>query len=235
MSRTKIIEKVQALLAKTVENGCTQEEMLAAVARARAMMDAYEITEDDLRLSKEEEAVLRAVASGPEDPHDIKAALTTPVAEFCDCEGWRAPNGFVFCGLRSDADFASWLLDALAGHVLAELANRLMGCLYVGGRRWRVINGFVEGCTGRIAERLVELRRSSARAATDNSRALVVIKNNAVAAKMEKDGIKLQEGSARRERHYDDRALADGRRAGDRANFGRPVDGAAGVLRLTGR
>ena len=33
-----------ALLSKTVENGCTESEALAALDKARAMMDAHEVT-----------------------------------------------------------------------------------------------------------------------------------------------------------------------------------------------
>jgi len=53
-NREALLNKVRALLAKTITNGCTQPEALTALAKARAMMDAYEITEEDLRLAKEE-------------------------------------------------------------------------------------------------------------------------------------------------------------------------------------
>ena len=45
MNREKIIEKIKALLNKTVDNGCSEEEMGAALDKARALMDAHEITE----------------------------------------------------------------------------------------------------------------------------------------------------------------------------------------------
>ena len=54
MNREKVIEKIKALLNKTVDNGCSEEEMGAALDKARAWMDAHEITEDELRLTKEE-------------------------------------------------------------------------------------------------------------------------------------------------------------------------------------
>ena len=49
--REGIIDKIKALLAKTTENGCTEEEELAALAKARAWIDAHEITDDELKLN----------------------------------------------------------------------------------------------------------------------------------------------------------------------------------------
>ena len=39
-SREKMIDKIKALLSKTTGNGCTQEEELTALDKARALMDA---------------------------------------------------------------------------------------------------------------------------------------------------------------------------------------------------
>ena len=45
----KIKEQIKSLLSKTVANGCTEAEMLSALAKAQAMMDAYQITDADIR------------------------------------------------------------------------------------------------------------------------------------------------------------------------------------------
>jgi hypothetical protein len=41
--RKSIIEKIKALLAKTTANGCTEAEMFAALDKASAIMDTYDI------------------------------------------------------------------------------------------------------------------------------------------------------------------------------------------------
>ena len=43
--RNSIIDKIKALLAKTTVNGATEAEMLSALDKASAMMDAYDITD----------------------------------------------------------------------------------------------------------------------------------------------------------------------------------------------
>jgi hypothetical protein len=232
--RNKIIEKIKALLNKTVDNGCSEEEMSAALDKARAFMDAHEITEDELRLTKEEKAVLRSEPDDSLDPHNIKWHLMGAVAEFCNCEVWqkrrRNTKQVEFCGLQSDAHMASWLLDTLQRFVQAELTRHLMDTLPPKGEKRRVIRGFVEGCCDRISHRLQSLRDQSVAAATSNGRELVLVKNAAVDAKMKACGIRITGcclGGQTNEAGYQ-----AGHAAGDRAAFGRPVSGHNATLRL---
>ena len=72
--RNSIIEKIKALLAKTTANGCTEAEMLSALDKAAAMMDAYDITDDELQIAKDEAAILHA------EPPDLKGPAQDQVA-----------------------------------------------------------------------------------------------------------------------------------------------------------
>ncbi len=232
--REKLLDKVKALLSKTVENGCTEEEALAALAKARAWIDAFEITDSELSLTKEEKAVFRREPPGTRDPHSIKRWLASAVAQFTDCKAWRdRDTALVFCGLRPDAQFASWLLDHLAAFVLRELAQFLIEADAGLSNRRRAINSFVIGCTGRISKRLRELCATSA-PVTSNAKALVVVKGQAVAAKMAEAGIHLGKSRSSR-RSVDAGSFAAGQAAGERASFGRPVSGNQGALRIGGR
>jgi hypothetical protein len=233
-NRDDLIEKVRALLSKTVDNGCTEAEALAALDKAHALMDAYEVTEADLQLTKEETAILRSESPDSLDPHNIKFRLMGSVADFCSCEAWRTrkPEGkaVTFCGLPSDARLATWLLDTLAAFVQAELARHLMDTLPPRGERRRVITGFVKGCCDRISDRLEALCAQSAAAATSNGRELVLVKNAAVDTKMKEHGIKVRGCCLGGQ--INDSGYQAGRSAGDRASFGRPVMGAGAALRI---
>jgi len=228
--REKLLAKIRALLAKKIEQGCTEEEALAALAKARAMMDAYEVTEAELELARTEAAILRSEPPGSRDPHKIKTWLAGAIARFCDCRAWRGADGLVFCGLRPDTQFATWLLDHLAGFVQRELACHLLTCIAQRGERRRVINGFVMGCTGRISQRLDDLVAQSAKVATGNSTALVVAKDALIKSKMDALGIQLS--TSRPRRQYDPRAFEAGMDAGERASFGRPISGAGAAPKL---
>jgi Protein of unknown function (DUF2786) len=228
-SRERMLDKIRALLSKTTENGCTEEEELAALAKARALMDAYEVTEEDLQLAKDEGVIFRKEPPKTRDPHGIKSALSGAIAKFTDCRAWRdGKAGLVFCGLPADVRFATWLLDYLTAFVQAELAKHLMKCVAVGIPRRKVINGFVGGCTSRISGRLDELSQPAE--ATANSRALVVTKQALIDAKMDESGICLR--TSRSYRQGDDSSFAAGSAAGDKASFGRPVSGRAATLRI---
>ncbi len=233
--REGLLGKIRALLAKTTENGCTESETMAALDRARAMMDAYAVTESELALTKEEKAILRREPPGTKDPNRIKWFLVGPVSRFCNCEGWRrrrdSGGGIVFCGLPSDAQFASWLLDSLANFVQAEVVNFLIDAEPSNEDRRAAIRGFVLGVTDRIGQRLDELCEQSATVATSNAKALVVVKNAAVQAKLDELGIKFRTDSSCCG-GGELSSYGAGQAAGDRASFGRPMSGRNATLQL---
>lgn len=233
MKRTTIIEKIRALLSKTTERGCTEAEMLAALDKARAMMDAYDVNDADLQLAKDEAAVLHA-ESDPRDAHGIKWRLSYELGRFCNVEAYReSPEaGLKFIGMPSDVAFAVWLLDALADHVFTELHGHLIGSCAPPGERRVIIRSFVDSACDRISERLRELTTRSERARTGKGRELVVIKDAAIKTFMEEQDIRLSTISGRASSNINEAARAAGCAAGDRASFGRPVNGSAGALRI---
>jgi Protein of unknown function (DUF2786) len=235
IERESILNKIRALLAKTMDAGCTEEEALSALGKAQAMKNAYAVTEAELNLTKEEKAILRSEPPGTKDPHRIKWQLLYAVGKFCNCEGWRkrrARGGsIVFCGLPADAQFATWLLDTLTAFVQAELFKFLVEAEPSNEDRKEAIRGFVLGCTEKITDRLLELCRQSEAVACSNSKALVVVKDAAIKAKLDELGIHLSCSSSSCG-SFDSSSYSAGKAAGNRASFGRPVSGRNAALRL---
>jgi Protein of unknown function (DUF2786) len=232
-NREGLFDKIRASLSKTTENGCTEAEHLAALAKARALMDAYEVTEADLQLAKEEGVIMRKDSG--KDPHGIKFNLSRSVGDFWDCKAWRdRDDALVFLGLTSDVQLGTWLLDHLTSFVLVELTKHLMGDVAIDAKRRQVINGFVDGVTWRISERLQELCKKPPATVSANSRALVVAKQAMIKTKLDELGVHFRScgGSSRQ---HDAGSFAAGRSAGDKASFGRPVSGRAGTLRIGGK
>jgi hypothetical protein len=236
--RKKLIETIKALLAKTTANRCTEAEEFAALDKARAMMDAFCVTDADLALTKEESAVIRNEPKDATDPHKIKWQLAPAIEQFCDVKIWRnnkkkldIGGTFAFCGLRSDVEFAEWLMDHLTDFVHAALFEHLIGCPAPRSERKLIIRGFVMGACERISDRMTALCKRTEAARTTNGRQLVVIKSGAIDAKLKELGLKFRSCSGGTP-NFNDAAHAAGSRAGDRASFGRPVSGPAGVLRL---
>jgi hypothetical protein len=232
--RNAIIEKIKALLAKTTANGATEAEMLSALDKASAMMDAYDISDAELQITKDEAAILHADPPDLKDPHSIKWRLTSAVSQFCGVQIFRSRHetGLRCIGMPSDVQFAMWLLDSLADFVFGELYAHLIGCLAPQSERRIIISSFTAACCERISNRLLELVERSKTARTSNGRELVVIKDAAIKQFMKEHDIRLRACSGYSPSSVDAAAVAAGRAAGDRATFGRPVTGAVGVLRI---
>jgi hypothetical protein len=232
--RESIIEKIKGLLAKTTANGATEAEMLSALDKAAAMMDAYDITDADVREARDEAAILDAEPPDLKDPHNIKWRLSPGVAEFCGVKIYRPrrQTGLKCIGMPSDVQFARWLLDTLADFVFAELYAHLIGCLAPEKERGIIIRSFTEACCDRINHRLCVLVERSKAARTGNGRELVVVKDAAIKAFMKDNDIHLRMCGGYAPSTVNAAAQAAGRAAGDRATFGRPVTGAAAVLRI---
>jgi hypothetical protein len=232
--RNSIIEKIKALLAKTKENGCTEAEELAALDKARTMMDAYDITDEELQIAKDEAAILHADPPDLKDPHGIKWRLVYGVSLFCGVQIYRSHHetGLKCIGMPSEVQFAMWLLDHLADFVFAELYAHLIGCLAPRGERRTIIRSFVDACCDRITDHLLALVKRSETERTSNGRELAVIKDAAIKAFMKEHDIHLRTCGGYSPSNTNAAAGAAGRAAGDRASFGRPVTGAAGTLRI---
>jgi hypothetical protein len=233
-NRNSIIDKIKALLAKTTVNGCTEAEMLAALDKAAAMQDAYDITDEELQVAKDEAAMLHADPPDLKDPHKIKWRLTYGVGQFCNVQIFRSRHqtGLKCIGMPSDVQFAMWLLDNLADFVFGALYEHLIGCLAPPSERRVIMRSFVEACCNRISDRLMALVERSKKARTSNGRELVIIKDAAIKAFMKDHDIHIRTCSGPSPSTVNEAARAAGRAAGDRATFGRPVTGAAGILRI---
>jgi hypothetical protein len=199
------------------------------------MRDAYDISDAELQLVKDEAVMQHADPPDLKDPHSIKWRLSYAIARFCGVQIFRSRHqtGLKCIGMPSDVQFAMWLLDTLADFVFAELYSHLIGCLAPRSERRVIMRSFTEACCDRIGDRLLALVERSAAARTSNGRELIVIKDAAIKAFMQEQSIHLRRCSGYSSSNIDAAAQAAGRAAGDRASFGRPVTGAAGVLRIT--
>jgi len=229
-NRKALLAKVRALLAKTVENGCTEAEAMAALAKARELMDEYDLTDTDLAFGGEE---VKAEERNVADRHRIRDYLATAVGTFCQCKAWSGMTyeHVTFCGLDSDTVFAHWLLDTLADFVDRALQDYLRSTWRPGmpSVRRTETNGFVIGCCSRIVQRLRELAPRPPR--TSTGRDLVVARNALIERKLNELGLRLRRVRGGSKRTNND-AFAAGRRKGDAAQFNRPINEGGPVQRI---
>jgi hypothetical protein len=229
------VRKAKALLAKTRENSnCTEAEKMSAYAMARAIIDAHEITEEDLRETKDEAVIFDEEPEDDRtDQHGIKWRLSWAIARWCGVRVYRTTGvqGMKFVGMRADVEMAMWSLEDLADQVFQRLIEHKVICLAPPRERRSTTRDFVVGITDRICERLIEQIEQSAANRSNTAKALVVVKQNAIDTALNERGIKL--GASCTNGCVNDFGAYDrGREAGDRATFGRPVSGKAAVLQI---
>lgn len=234
-NRSNLLRKIRALMAKTIDNGCSEAEAMSALSMAQAMMDAYEVTAEDLQETKSESAV-RETMKDMRDPHHIRQYITVGISRFTGTKSFTSHNKkkINFVGLPSDVEFAMWLTETLTMFVQKELKNYIWGNDYTSlppNQKRPIIMGFVIGCCNRITARLKELSAAGDVKATSNGTALVVIKNALIDRAMADMGLELRQPRVRGTRTNHD-AYGAGKAAGDRASFGRPMGGAGGMKQI---
>jgi hypothetical protein len=214
-SRKKMLEKVKAILAKTMDNGCTEGEAMAALAKARELMAMYEIDEKELQDVTEKAQVHK---TAPSDPYEIKRNLCVNVGKFTSCKAFRDREKVInFAGKPGDIMFATWLLDTLQRYVMRSLrayqADRDKKRL---GNSNHTSVSFVVGCAHTINEKLKELVPIN----WAKTQELIVAELGMSLTKFRGRGKEIDQNAARM-----------GQRAGDSARFDRPVE-QSGQLRL---
>jgi hypothetical protein len=224
----KVVGRVKALLAKTLDNGCTEAETMAAMEKAAEIMAAHDIAEGDLQQKQDEHVVTRH--TGNIDPFKVRWNLSSAVATFTHCRSWRQryDKTIVLCGLESDAEFAEWLLGALADFVLREIESHLAERRRNGLPCSRTVSAsFMHGMTCRISDRLREL---SAQWIPSTGKDVAASPTARVEAFMKEEGIKVATASSNYFAALQD-CFAAGKAAGNRASFARPVS-SGGPLRI---
>lgn len=227
-NRENILNKVRALLSKTVDNGCTEAEAMTALMMAEKLMAAHEIDESDLKL--EDETAVTGI-SNMSDPQNIRKLLAYWIGKFTDTYPLLSGKNIKIIGLKSDVDFALWLLETLSKFVKRQLKEYMWANGFQslqGSERIRYNNSFVRGCCSRINTRLKAM--IDERKQTANSNALVVAKQSLINEII--NDMNIRKPNNRGRKRYSYRAIyGAGQSAGDKASFGRPVS-QGGMLRI---
>ena len=182
----KLKGRIRALLAKTVDNGCTEEEALAAAAKVAELIDRHDLslTDVDLRGTACERTVY-------ETRHKKRMPIADcigAVAHFCDCRVWREKGDegelrYVFFGLPADAEAAASLTSLIDGAVRSALGRYKTSRAYLRFRhqeRHLANASFALGMVGSIAAKLEAMKAGRDRANVDTGRNLVVLKSSIV-------------------------------------------------------
>jgi hypothetical protein len=219
----KVLARIQALRAKTVDRGCTEEEAIAAARKVAELLDRHglQLSEVELRSQACEGF---GVVTGRRRMGPIDTCIPA-VAMFCDCRVWgeKAQDGelrYVFFGLPADVAGARYLYELVVRAFETETATFKRGELYAehdsGDRRSATIS-FQTGLADGIARKLRALRQErDAAMRTATGRDLIPLKEGVIEDELAKLGLhfKVKDGPGRRYVLKD--AYAAGHEAGER-------------------
>ncbi len=193
-----LLKRLQALRARTVENGCTEGEALAAAAKVAELLDRHDLSLSDLeiRAAPCERRVYETHLKKRIPLDECVGAI----AAFCDCRVWREKNAageaaYVFFGLRADVEVAHYLTGLVDGAVRTELGRYKTSPEYKSFRHQErhVANAsFALGMVARIADRLIEMKEARDRANESTGRSLVPVKGAVVESELAKLDLQLR-------------------------------------------
>ena len=197
-SLDKLKTRIQALRAKTIDNGCTEDEALAAAAKVAELLDRHDLSLTDIEIRetpcerREYETFLKKRV-----PLD---GCVVAIATFCDCQVWREKNQlgesrFVFFGLRPDVEVAHYLTELIDGAVRHEQGRYKTTPEYQQFRhneRHLANASFAMGMVESIAGKLFAMKAARDQANVNTGRALVILKSAMVDAELKKLDLNLR-------------------------------------------
>ena len=194
----KLKVRIQALRAKTIDNGCTEDEALSAAAKVAELLDRYDLslTDVELRAAPCERRVYETHRKKRIPLDDCVGAI----AHFCDCRVWRekdaaGESSYVFFGLRPDIEVAHYLAELIDAAVRAELGRFKTSADYGQLRhqeRHLANASFALGMVASIADKLMAMKASRDDVNHSTGRGLAVLKTSVVDAEFDKLNMKLR-------------------------------------------
>jgi hypothetical protein len=197
-SLDSLLKRLQALRARTVENGCTEGEALAAAAKVAELLDRHDLSLSDLEIRAAPcERLAYETHLRKRIPLD---ECIGAIAAFCDCKVWREKNAageaaYVFFGLRADVEVAHYLTGLVDGAVRTELGRYKTSAEYKSFRhqeRHTANASFALGMVARIADRLIAMKEARDRANESTGRSLVVTKSAVVESELARLDLQLR-------------------------------------------
>jgi hypothetical protein len=236
-AREGLFRKLRALLAKTTEAGCTEEEALSAASLARRLMDDYNVAHADLA-EPDPWADMAFDWSSPfkgrkprKHGWHLRREIGLTIAKYCDVKARlnSSEARIKFFGHESDVMFAGWLLESLDAFGvrawnLFEAAQALSDAPFTADRE-----SFLLAFATRINERLLAETTTRTAPATSGS-ALIVQRNALLTEEYTKRFPNLGFARSQSGRMTDAASYAAGSTAANRAGFHRPMGAKTGPL-----
>lgn len=227
MDLDKLKARIQALRAKTVDNGCTEQEALSAAAKVAELLDQYDLSLSDVEM-RGQECEQGVIETNRKQRQPISSCLGA-IGEFCDCKVWMEKDQqgkirYVFFGLNAGVVMARYVYEVIEAAMSAEW------------ERFRKAQRFVRyasdpktsfqfGMAVSIADKLVAMKAARDQAINGGGgRQLVLVKHAIIDKEFAALNLALRRGRASG-RRVAPAAFEAGQAAGDNLTLRVPVEG----------
>jgi hypothetical protein len=221
----RLVQRIRALRAKTVEQGCTEQEALAAAGKVAELLDRHGLSLSELEFRQQAcEGI--GIETGRRRTGPIDDCVPT-IAEFFDCRVWGEKSAaglrYIFFGLPGDVEAAHYLYDLIERAFESETERFRAGDIYAETHsrdRRSATNSFQIGLGRGIRVKLHELRQAREAAFRSASgRDLVPIKTSIIEDELAKLGLTLRARSRASKRYVLTDAYEAGHEAGKRFDY----------------
>lgn len=222
----RLVQRIQGLRAKTVEQGCTEQEALAAAEKVAELLDRYGLSLSTIELHRQACQGV-GIDTGRRRLGPVDECVPT-IAAFFDCRAWSeksasAPIRHIFFGLRADVEAAHYLYDLVELAFATETAVFTRGELYVelgSGERRSATHSFQIGLGRGIIAKLHSSRQAREAALSASSgRELVPIKTSVIEGELAKLGLHFRSRARPTKRYVMTDAYEAGEVAGRRFEY----------------
>lgn len=223
--RDKLAARIRALRAKTVENGCTEDEAIAAAEMLAKLLDKYNMTVDEAELR--ESQFTKHTQPEADLVGDRIWKVAKAIAELVEVKYWISPAGVspvevTFFGFDHEVEGARYLLDICSGAMRREHSRlKKAYALLVQDRQRLKILPFLDGMADSLSRRIRALKPPR-----PTGTGLVVLKDQLITQAMADAGLKTHQRNMRGSRDHED-TYGAGVKAGERVPLNRGIRGGA--------
>jgi hypothetical protein len=212
---------IRELQQKTEDNGCSEHEAMAAAQKMGQLLDEYNLNIDEVGV-REDAAQCRKNEVFAQDGY--AGTLISGIRHFCGIIAYQeAGQGhgmkYVLFGTPHDLEIALYLYEVCS----EAMDHDWVAYMNQHGYSMKKRASFRMGFSGRVYDRLLQMKKERDARNASTSRALVVLKDQLVKSEWAKQGIRLTK--SRGTRAADGHAYNQGHAAGGRVNLNNPLGG----------
>lgn len=219
--REKIATRIQALLNKTVNNGCSEEEAMTAAEMVGKLMKEYDLSMTEIEF-KDENFITHEILTESRVASHIHTLLSA-IAYFTDTKVWFSRNDVIkysFFGSEKDTQIADYIYHLISNTIKVEIEKYKKTTAYKSSS----INGktkttsFAVGMVSRLDTRLRDMKNNVVVESSDCTAIVPINKTAIVTEQFAKLNMRLKTSKASRTVNSND-AYNSGQAAGDKVNI----------------